>query len=125
MKDIIAIQPDIAKGYDTIDEAIQRNIGTLETYIDTLRTQTETQLMQAELEFLSRKNKLEQERNILIEKRADLESRIGPEQREAMEFARQVAELENLFSAGARRFPKALTIYPGLWKIRCGRSYRA
>ena len=97
MKDIIAIQPDIAKGYDTIDEAIQRNIGTLETYIDTLRTQTETQLMQAELEFLSRKNKLEQERNTLIEKRADLESRIGPEQREAMEFARQVAELENLF----------------------------
>ena len=97
MQDIIEIQPQLAKGYDSIDEAIQRNIGTLETYIETLKMQSETQLVQAQLEFLRRRNSLEEERNRLLKKREQLEAQIGPAHTRAIDMAREIAELEQIF----------------------------
>lgn len=97
MQDIIKIQPQLAEGYDTIDEAIKRNIGTLQAYIETLKNQSEAQLMQAQIEFMNRRNALEAERAELLQKQADLQGRIGPAHAGAMDLSRQVSELEKVF----------------------------
>lgn len=97
MQDIIKIQPELAKGYDTIDEAIKNNIDTLEAYIETLKLQGEAQIMQAQIEFMNRRNGLEEERNRLLEKRNELESQVSPAQVDALGLGREVAELEKAF----------------------------
>ncbi len=69
MEQIIAIQPDLAEGYDDIGRAIDSNRQKLEAYIQKLQEQTEAEIKIAALRAEADQSRLE------IEKR-DLERRI-------------------------------------------------
>lgn len=97
MKEIIRIQPDLAKGYQTIDEAIKANISTLETYISTLETQSELQLRVASLEYMRTRNQLEYELNQLLEERAQKEAQIEGRLEQANRLANWQNEIQGAF----------------------------
>lgn len=97
MNEIITLQPQLAKGYETIDEAIKANIDTLDTYIKTLETQSELQLRLASLEYLRTRNQLELELNELQKERATIQSTAQERLGEANRLANLQVEIERAF----------------------------
>lgn len=98
MERIIELQPDLARGYETIDEAIQANIGTLETYIDTLEKQSQLSLELAALDYTRQRYQLQQQLNEALEKQAELEQRIKEELGKGVDWANLAAEAEIVFA---------------------------
>jgi TP901 family phage tail tape measure protein len=97
MNEIITLQPQLSKGYNTIDEAIRANIGTLETYIKTLETQSELQLRMANLEYLRTRNQLEEELNRLYASRDKRQLDVGTQMEEANRIIRLRDEMQLAF----------------------------
>lgn len=98
MNEIITLQPQLSKGYNTIDEAIRANIGTLETYIKTLETQSELQLRMANLEYLRTRNQLEEELNRLYASRDKRQLDVGTQMEEANRIIRLRDEMQLAFT---------------------------
>jgi|LSQX01.1.fsa_nt_gb TP901 family phage tail tape measure protein len=97
MNEIITLQPQLAKGYKTIDEAIKANIETLDTYIKTLESQSELQLRLASLEYLRTRNQLELELNELQAERAKTQSLAENRISEANRLANLQVDIERAF----------------------------
>ena len=97
MERIVELQPELAVGYETIDEAIRANIGTLETYIEKLETQSELHLRLASLEYLRTRNQLEQELNQLLGERSQKESQVQKYVSEAERLVRLANEAQMAF----------------------------
>jgi len=98
MQAIIRIQPNIARGYRDIGEAIKDNIDTLETYIETMRSQGKAAVMQAQIEFEIRRPDLESELERLEIKAIELETEVKPLQQDAFGVAAMVSEYKLLLS---------------------------
>lgn len=97
MERIVELQPELAVGYETIDEAIRANIGTLETYIEKLETQSELHLRLASLEYLRTRNQLEQELNQLLGERSQKESQVQKNVSETERLVRLQNEAQMAF----------------------------